>query len=254
MQKTQLDNKTGLVTGSGSGIGRACALLLAEKGANVMVSDINTSAAESTAQEIMARGGKALAYPCDVCNPEEVAAMVAATVTHFGQLDFAVNNAGVLGAQVPLHKYTVEQWQQVIGVNLGGVFFCMQEELKVFYPQGHGIIVNIASTAALKGSAADTVYTASKHGVGGLTKAAAVEAAKAGIRINAVCPGGIETPMVREYLDSHPDGDPNASSPMPIGRWGKPEEIAEAVAWLCSDAASLMTGHMMAVDGGWAVN
>lgn len=255
MSKSDLNGKAGIVTGGGAGIGRACALLLAEKGAAVMVADINLTDAQSVADEIIAMDGRAVACKTDVSNPEQVSAMVKQAVEAFGSIDYAVNNAGVLGKPTPVDQYAFEDWQRIMNINLNGVFHCLQEELKVFYEQGHGAIVNMASEAALRGSAADAAYTASKHAVAGLTKTAAIEAIKRGVRINAVCPGGIETPLAKAAMASAPpEVIEQAIANMPIGRFGQPEEIAEAVVWLCSDAASLVAGHLLAVDGGWVAS
>jgi NAD(P)-dependent dehydrogenase (short-subunit alcohol dehydrogenase family) len=242
-----------LVTGAGSGIGRASAIALAGAGHAVLVSDIDLTAAERTVEAITASGGSAVANLCDVADPASVAAMVRQCVDELGSLDAAVNNAGVVGVQVPLHKYDIADWHRIIGVNLTGVFLCLREQLPVMYAQGSGAIVNIASEAALKGSAADAVYTASKHGVAGITKTAALEAARRGVRVNAVCPGVIETAILARALADRPEAADATRRLMPIRRFGQPEEIAEAVAWLCSDAASLVTGHVMAVDGGWSI-
>lgn len=249
-----MHGRTGLVTGAGSGIGRACALALADAGASVLVSDIDLSAADRVVAEIVRRGGTALANRCDVADADEVASMVAACVDGLGALDFAVNNAGVVGLQVPLHRYDLADWHRIIAVNLTGVFLCMRAELAPMYERGSGAIVNIASEAALKGSAADAVYTASKHGVAGITKSGALEAARRGVRVNAVCPGVIETAILSAVLESQPEVAERSRRLMPIGRFGQPDEIAAAVLWLCSDAASLVTGHLMAVDGGWAAS
>lgn len=254
MNKTDLTGKNGLVTGAGAGIGEACVNVLVERGASVLVSDINLEAAKKVAAAVVEKGGKAIANQCDVSKPEQVTAMIKAAVDAFGQLDFAVNNAGVVGKQIPIEDYALSDWERIININLGGTFYCMQEELRVFYPQGFGVIVNIASEASLKGSAADAVYTASKHGVAGLTKTAALEAAKRGVRVNAVCPGCIETQLVTEFTANSPELYEYGKNMMPVGRYGRPEEIGEAVAWLCSDASSLMMGHLMAVDGAWSVN
>jgi NAD(P)-dependent dehydrogenase (short-subunit alcohol dehydrogenase family) len=254
--RTQLPlaGRSGLVTGAGSGIGRACAVALAEAGAAVLVSDVSADAAERTVADIVAAGGQAFANRCDVADPDQVAAMVRACADELGSCHFAVNNAGVVGMQVGLHDYDLADWNRIIAVNLTGVFLCMREQLKVMYGQGSGAIVNIASEAALKGSAADAAYTASKHGVAGMTKTAALEAARRGVRVNAVCPGVIETGILQKVIAEHPEVAAKSKRLMPIGRFGQPEEIAAAVLWLCSDASSLVTGHLMAVDGGWAVS
>jgi NAD(P)-dependent dehydrogenase (short-subunit alcohol dehydrogenase family) len=178
--------------------------------------------------------------------------MLRAAVEAFGAIDFAVNNAGIIGLQAPLDQYDDKTWDRVISINLTGVYHCLRAELDYFYGQGAGAIVNIASEASLRGSAADAVYTASKHGVAGLTKTTALEAVKKGVRINGVCPGSIETDLVRKFLAQNPEAAEHANNMMPIGRMGRPSEIGEAVAWLCSDAASLVAGHLLAVDGGWS--
>jgi NAD(P)-dependent dehydrogenase (short-subunit alcohol dehydrogenase family) len=254
MDKSQLTKKAALVTGGGSGIGRACAMVLAQKGAAVLVSDINLDAAQSVADEIVAAGGKAVANQCNVSDITAVEAMVKAAITAFGQLDIAVNNAGILGNELSIDEYDHESWNSIMSVNLNGVFLCVQAQLKHFYANSGGAIVNMASEAALKGGTADAAYTASKHAVAGFTKAAALEAVQRGVRINAVCPGAIETPLTKAIMEAHPERAAMAAGMMPIGRLGQPEEIAEAVAWLCSDSASLVAGHMLAVDGAWAAS
>lgn len=255
MNLTDMTAKAGLVTGAGGGIGRACALLLAQRGAAVVVSDINGEAAQQVAAEINAVGGKAIAFQCDVCEPDQVAALVALVSETFGRFDYAVNNAGVLGMQIPVDQYQVDGWNRVMNINLNGVFHCIQAELAVFYKQGYGAIVNTASEAALRGGASDAGYTASKHAVAGLTKTSALEAIKQGVRINAVCPGAIETPLAKAAMARAPQSViDQAIATMPIGRFGQPEEVAEAIVWLCSDAASLVAGHLLAVDGGWAAH
>jgi NAD(P)-dependent dehydrogenase (short-subunit alcohol dehydrogenase family) len=225
--------------------------VLAQKGAAVLVSDINLESAQAVTDEIIAAGGKAAANQCNVSNPEDAAAMVQAAIDTFGRLDIAVNNAGILGTEMPIEQYDTASWNRIMSVNLNGVFNCVQAELNVFYAQGAGAIVNMASEAALKGGTADSAYTASKHAVAGFTKTAALEAIKRGVRINAVCPGAIETPLVKAVMAAYPERAAMANNMMPIGRMGQPEEVAEAVAWLCSDAASLVAGHLLAVDGGW---
>ncbi|MFM2073029.1 MAG: 3-oxoacyl-[acyl-carrier protein] reductase [Actinomycetota bacterium] len=249
-----MNGRSGLVTGAGSGIGRACALALAGAGAAVLVSDIDEAAAMATVGLIEAEGGRAMARRCNVAVESDVAAMVLACVEELGALDFAVNNAGVVGTQQPLHRCSLAEWQRIIDINLTGMFLCVRDQLNVMYQQGRGSIVNIASEAALKGSAADAVYTASKHGVAGLTKTAALEAARRGVRVNAVCPGVIETGILKGVIEANPEVAEKSKRLMPIGRLGQPEEIAAAVLWLCSDAASLVVGHLLAVDGGWSVS
>jgi NAD(P)-dependent dehydrogenase (short-subunit alcohol dehydrogenase family) len=229
-------------------------LALAGAGAAVLVSDIDEAAAMATVGLIEAEGGRAMARRCNVAVESDVAAMVLACVEELGALDFAVNNAGVVGTQQPLHRCSLAEWQRIIDINLTGMFLCVRDQLNVMYQQGRGSIVNIASEAALKGSAADAVYTASKHGVAGLTKTAALEAARRGVRVNAVCPGVIETGILKGVIEANPEVAEKSKRLMPIGRLGQPEEIAAAVLWLCSDAASLVVGHLLAVDGGWSVS
>ncbi len=249
---TGLAGRAGLVTGAGSGIGRATAVRLAADGASVVVADVDSAAAHETAQRVVEAGGTAVACACDISDEAQVNEMVALTMDRFGRLDFAHNNAGIMGSQRRLADYSVADFDRIMLVNTRGTFLCMQAELRVMLEQGHGVIVNTASEAALKGSAADAAYTASKHAVAGMTKTAALEYAKRNIRINAVCPGVILTAMMEEVGTTNPAGYEAAKQLMPIGRYGLAEEVAEAVLWLCSDASSLMTGHLLAVDGGWS--
>ena len=249
---SDLQGKAGLVTGAGSGIGRASALRLAAAGASLVVSDIDGAAAADTVAAITAAGGTAMAMRCDIADEASVEAMVQAVVDTYGHLDFAHNNAGIMGIQQRLADFTLEQYERIMAVNLRGTFLCLRAELKIMVPQRAGSIVNTASAASLKGAAADSIYTASKHGVAGLTKTAALEYARSGVRVNSVCHGVILTGMMQTVEESSPENYEKAKRLMPIGRYGLPEEIAEAVLWLCSDASSLMTGQMMAVDGGWS--
>ena len=251
---TTLAGQAGLVTGAGSGIGRATALRLAAAGAAVVVADIDEGAARATVELVQLAGGTAVACQCDIANQTDVGAMVELTVERFGRLDFAHNNAGVMGTQRRAVDYALDDFDRIMWINVRGTFLCMQAELRVMLSAGRGCIVNTASEASLKGSAADAVYTASKHAIAGLTKTAALEYARRGIRVNAVCPGVILTGMMQAVEQTNPDNYEKAKNLMPIGRYGQPEEIAEAVLWLCSDASSLVNGHLLAVDGGWAVN
>ncbi len=240
-----LNNKTVLVTGAGSGIGRAAALALAAEGASIVVSDVSVPGGEDTADQIIHAGGKALFVRADVTRSEDVAALVKTTVETFGRLDVAVNNAGVSGdMQVRLHEFDEAAFDHVIGVNLKGVWLCMKHELPVMMAQHSGVIVNMSSVAGLVGAPRIGVYSASKHGVIGLTRTAAAEYARFNIRVNALCPAFSDTPMV-EPMDKE-----RIISTNPMKRLGRPEEIAAGVVWLCSDASSFVNGQALAMDGG----
>lgn len=242
-----LGGKVALVTGAGGGIGRATALVFARSGAAVMVSDVNVAEGEETVARISAAGGRATFRRCDVSRSEEVKALIAATVTDLGGLDCAFNNAGI--NRIADDQYDDEIWARDIGINLTGVMLCMREESAVMLQRGGGAIVNTASINGLVGNGQQPAYTAAKHGVVGLSRHGALRWAKAGIRVNAVCPGVIETPMTAPLV-----GNPEIRAIMdamtPMGRMGAASEIAEAVVWLCSPAASFVTGHAMVVDGG----
>lgn len=246
----RIDGKVALVTGGGSGIGRATALALAREGAKVVVSDVAVEGGEETVRLIKAAGGEAIFSRADVARNAEVEALVQQTVATYGRLDCAFNNAGIEGATKQTTECSEEAWEQTIAINLKGVWLCMKHEIQQMLKQGGGAIVNTASVAGLVGFAGLPDYVASKHGVVGLTKTAALEYAKAGIRVNAVCPGAIRTPMLERGMRTMPGFAETAVAMEPVGRLGTPEEIAEAVVWLCSDAASFVTGLPMAVDGG----
>jgi NAD(P)-dependent dehydrogenase (short-subunit alcohol dehydrogenase family) len=239
--------KVALVTGAGGGIGRATALGFAHSGAAVLVSDVDDAAGAETVARIEAQGGKAAFQHCDVSDPTQVKAMVAAAVATFGRLDYAFNNAGI--NSIAANEYDDATWARSIGINLTGVMLCMREEADVMLQNGGGAIVNTASINGLVGNGAQPAYTASKHGVVGLTRHGALRWAKQGIRVNAVCPGVIDTAMTAQAA-ANPAAKAAIEQMTPMGRMGQAEEIAAAVLWLCSDAASFVTGQPLAVDGG----
>ena len=248
---TQMKGKAALVTGAASGIGRASALALARAGAAVCVSDINGEGAAKTAKRIIDAGGKAISTTCDVTNAADVSAMVAATVDAFGRLDAAVNNAGIAGSfDDRLHEADDGMFERVLAVNLRGVWLCMKAELAQMLAASGGSIVNIASVAGLIGAPKAAAYTASKHAVVGITKSAAVDYAKLGIRVNAICPAYTDTAMVQSAIEGNPLMAHIMERAIPMGRLGQASEIGEAVVWLCSEASSFVTGHSLALDGG----
>lgn len=247
-----VDGKIALVTGAGSGIGRATALVFAREGAKVVVADVVVDGGEETVRLIKAAGGEAVFVKADMAKAAEVEAMVQKAVATYGRLDCAHNNAGIEGATGRTADYREEDWNRVISINLTGVWLCMKYEISQMLKQGGGAIVNTASDAGLLGVPQMPAYVASKHGVVGLTKTAALEYAKSGIRVNAVCPGVIKTPMVERITGQRAGRAERMAAAEPVGRMGKPEEIAEAVVWLCSEAASFVTGLPMPVDGGIA--
>jgi NAD(P)-dependent dehydrogenase (short-subunit alcohol dehydrogenase family) len=248
---SEFEGKVGLVTGGTSGIGRETAVLFAKAGAKVVITGRREVQGNETIEMVRAAGGDALFVKSDVSKAAEVETLIQKVVERFGRLDIAFNNAGIEGVQAPIVRQSEEDWDRTIAINLKGVWLCLKYEIRQMLRQGGGgAIVNMASTIGLIGTAGVAAYSASKHGVIGLTKTAALENAKSGIRINAVCPGFTETPMadrifrapaVRKYVvDCHP-----------IGRFGRPAEIAEAVVWMCSDRASFMTGQSLVLDGGF---
>ena len=249
-----LSGKVALVTGGGSGIGRETALAFGRAGARVVVSDRNAAAGEQTSRLIADTGGESTFVACDVSKAAEVQALVRRCVEVYGRLDCAHNNAGISGSggavRGPTAQYSEESWDAVLGINLKGVWLCMKYEIEQMLTQGSGAIVNTASIAGLVGIAGNIGYVASKHGVVGITKAAALEYAPQGIRVNAVCPGYIDTPLI-EALTSDAATKAVIESRHPQGRLGQPDEIAQAVLWLCSDAASFVNGHMLTVDGAY---
>lgn len=243
----QMDGKIALITGAGSGIGRAAAVEFAASGAAVMVADVNVDGGAETVRQIREAGGQAQFFKADMSIDAEVKAMVAATVEAFGGLNYAFNNAGInlLGQD----EFQEEVWAKTVEVNLSGVMRCMREQSEVMLRNGGGAIVNNASINAIVGNAGQPGYTATKHGVIGLTRHGALRWAREGIRVNAVCPGVIETPMT-DAVASDQQLRTVIDNMTPIGRMGQPHEIAGAVLWLCSDAASFVTGHALVVDGG----
>lgn len=244
-----LAGKVALVTGGSSGIGRASARAFAREGAKVVVADVATEGGEETVRLIAEAGGEARFLAADVSRPEDVARLVEHAVETYGRLDCAHNNAGIEGALgVPFHEYPEEMWDRLLMVNLKGVWLCLRAEIVQMLQQGGGAIVNTSSVWGLVGGGGPA-YVASKHGVVGLTKTAALEYAARGIRINAVCPGAIRTPMLERVFEQSPETEARFVELEPIGRLGTPEEVAAAVVWLCSDAASFVTGLAMPVDG-----
>ncbi len=242
--------KVAIVTGGGSGIGRATALALAVEGVNVMVSDVNVEGGQETVRLI---GDNASFVSCDVSKASDVEALVEATLKTYHRLDYAVNSAGVGGDMVPTDRRDEAIWDLTMNVNLKGVWLSMKYEIPAILAGGGGSIVNIASAAGLIGFRYGSAYSASKHGVVGLTRSAALEYAKKGIRVNAVCPGFTDTPMVDEMKEGNPKMAEATIKAIPMRRLGTPEEIAQAVLWLCSDASSFVTGHALAIDGGTTV-
>jgi NAD(P)-dependent dehydrogenase (short-subunit alcohol dehydrogenase family) len=244
------DGKVVLVTGGGSGIGRASAHAFARQGARVVVADRVADGGDQTVRLIEQVGGEALFVSVDVSRAAQVEALIETAVARWGRLDCAHNNAGIAEAPVRLIDMPEETWDRTIDTNLKGVWLCMKYEIRQMLTQGNGAIVNTSSVVGLVGVGRQPAYVASKHGVVGLTQVAALEYATAGIRVNAVCPGAIRTPAIESYLGSGPGIEPQVVAQHPIGRLGTPDEVAEAVVWLCSDAASFVTGHALAVDGG----
>ena len=247
--ETPFKNKVALVTGASFGIGRATAILFAHKGAKVVLVDWQENS--ETLEAIKAFGGEAVFIKCDVSQLSEVQKMIQKTISVYGRLDFAFNNAGIEGTSATITECTEENWDKTIGINLKGIWGCMKYEIPEMLKNGNGAIVNCASIAGLVGYVGLPAYVASKHGVIGLTKTAALENAKLGIRVNSVCPGAIKTPMIDRLTNNKKEVEAQYAAQEPIGRLGNPNEVANAVIWLCSEAASFVTGHAMAVDGGW---
>lgn len=248
----RFDGKVVLVTGAASGIGRATVERFAAEGACVLVADIDLEGASASVEQAVAAGAepsRVAARQVDVTEPDQVSAMVADAVERWGRLDFAVNNAGISGRPAPLPEQRLDDWNRMLAVNLTSVFLCLQAEVPAMLDSGGGSIVNTSSAAGLIGFASLPGYVASKHGVVGLTKSVALEYARQGIRVNAVCPATVRTAMLEAFAGST-EAVERMGALAPIGRVGEPPEIAEAIVWLCSDAASFVTGHALPVDGG----
>ncbi len=246
-----LANRIALITGGSKGIGRAAAVRFAERGADVVIADVDTQAAELTVAEITKMDRKAIFVKTDVSIQEEVEAMVRKTIDTYGRLDFAFNNAGIEGEQARTAECSAENWKKVIDINLTGLWYCMRAELNEMIKAKRGAIVNMSSVAGRVGFLNIPAYTASKHGVIGLTKTAALEYAEMNIRVNAVCPGVIYTAMIDRFTGGDEAALQGMAEMQPIGRMGKPEEVADLVVYLCSSDAAFITGESVAVDGGF---
>ena len=246
-----MTGKVVVITGGASGIGRATALAFAQHGAKVIIGDVDLAGANDTVASIRDKGGEADCLQVDVTKSTDVKAMVARAVAQYGGLDFAFNNAGLVGPTVGIVDTSEEDWAHVLATNLTGMWLCMKYEIPEMLKQGKGAIVNNGSVTGLIGAPGAVANVSSKHGVTGLTKSAALQYATQGIRVNAVAPGNVRTPTLARLIAAHPAAEATLLSVVPQGRWCEPEEIADAVIFLCSDAASHITGHVMPVDGGW---
>jgi NAD(P)-dependent dehydrogenase (short-subunit alcohol dehydrogenase family) len=242
------------VTGAASGIGRAAAVAFAREGAGVVVADVSEQGSQETVRMVEGQGGRVLAVRCDVTRAADVTAALDKTVGVFGRLDFAFNNAGIEPKKAaPTADYDEGEWNRIIDTNLRGVFLCMKHEIPLILKQGGGAVVNTSSGAGVIGVKGSPAYTAAKHGVIGLTRAAALDYATQNLRVNAVCPGYVDTPMMGRFTGGTSEGRAKVVGEEPVGRMGTPEEIAAAVVWLCSDAAAFMIGHAMVIDGGQTI-
>lgn len=245
-----MNGKVVLITGGGSGIGRATAMAFAKKGAIVAVSDISVSGGEETIQMIKSDCSQAIFIKCDVSNSGEVQAMINEVILKYGHLDYAFNNAGIEGPIAFTAEYPESDWHRMIGIHLTGVWLCMKYEIPHMVKQGHGAIVNTSSAAGVIGAPGASAYVAAKHGIIGLTKTAALEYGKNGIRVNAVLPGPIRTPMYERIVKIHPEWEPQWYLTNALGRIASASELADAVVMLCSESSSFITGHSLLVDGG----
>jgi len=251
--RKKFDNKAALVTGAGSGIGRYSALAFANEGASVMVSDINTEGGEETVQMIQESKGAAHFFQCDVSQTDQVKNLIQATTDKYGRLDYAINNAGISMRPSSTVELDEAEWDRVININLKSVYLCMKYEIPHMQKIGGGVIINMSSLAGFRGKAGTLAYSASKHGVIGMTKTAALEYAKEGIRINAICPGLTKSGMTAG-LDQRPELAESLLALIPMGRIGLSQNIADAAVWLCDDTASFITGHVLVIDGGQTIS
>lgn len=251
MSDTQrFPGKVAFITGAASGIGRATAIAFAAEGARVAILDRTEDGLSETANAVRSAGAEALVIACDVSQPDQIEAAVGRVIETFGRLDIAFNNAGVENKPAPVHEIALSEWDRILDINLRGTFVCMKHELAQMVRQGSGVIINTSSGAGVRGVAGGASYTASKHAIIGLTKAAALDYAKLNIRVNAILPGNIETPM----MDRFTNGDIQKAIDLePVGRLGKPEEIADAVLWMSADLGAFVTGAAICVDGGWSL-
>jgi len=247
----KFSDRVAFVTGGSSGIGRATALALGREGARVVLASRGTEAGEETVREIQQKGGEASFIRCDVSRADDVRTAVDGVLHTHGRLDMAVNSAGVFDFTGPTAECREDDWDRIVDTNLKGVWLSMRAEIPPMVDQGQGAIVNVAGAFGLIGFSGIPAYVAAKHGVVGLTKAASLEYAKTGVRINAICPGVTHTPMVERATGNDPEVEAQFSSQMPIGRSASPEEVAAAILWMCSNDASFLLGHSLALDGGW---
>ncbi len=246
-----LNGKIALVTGGAKGIGKTTAIEFARRGADVVVSDVAESEGRLVVSEIEATGARGAFFSCDVSDPEAVKRLIDFTVSQFKRLDFAFNNAGIEGEQAPTADCSFENWKRVIDINLNGVFYCMKYELAAMLRNGGGVIVNCSSTAGKVGFEGIPAYSASKHGLIGLSKSAALDYAAQNIRVNCICPGVVYTSMIDRFSGGTSEGFEAMKNMQPVGRMGRTEEIASAVAWMCSEEAAFMTGQELVMDGGY---